>query len=55
MLDKVALAATFIPNKLRCRPLEALTLLWETQMQWIDEKHQNRLRDSRWYWNWFQI
>ena len=43
-----------LPIKLRRRPLEAMTLLWDIQVQWLDVKHKYRLRDSRWYWPWYQ-
>ena len=45
-LDYVPLAGTVIPIKLRRLPLEAMTLLWECQLQWIDVKQKNRLGDS---------
>ena len=54
-LDYVTLGGTVIANKLRRHPLEAMTLRWESQVEWIDVQHQNRLRDSRWYCHWNQI
>ena len=54
-LDYVTLAGTVIGTKLRLHPLEAITLRWETEVQWIDVKRQNRLRESRWYCHLYQI
>ena len=54
-LDYATLAGTVIGKKLRRHPLEAMTLRWETEVQWIDVKRQNRLRASRWYSHWYQI
>ena len=54
-LDYVALAGAVIVNKLRRHRLEAMTLRWVTQVEWLEVKHQKRLRDSRWYDHWDQI
>ena len=54
-LDYVTLAGTVIGNILRRHPFEAMTLRWETEVQWIDVKRKNRLGNSRWYSHWYQI
>ena len=54
-LDYVPLGGTAISIKLRPRPLEAMTLLWETHLQWIDVKHHFRVNDSLWYLHSYQI
>ena len=48
-IDYVTLACTAIGIILRARSLEAMTLLWDTQVQWHDVTDQNRLRHSCWY------
>ena len=53
-LDNETLPGTLVPFNLRRRPLEAITLLSEIHVQWLDAEHQNRLGYSRWYWPLYQ-
>ena len=54
-IDYVPLAVTVRDIKLIRRHLEAMKLLWQTQVHWIDVKQEYKFFQSLWYSDSYQI